>query len=120
MIWKASDLQWKQDESGTENPGPDSQIEAKLRKIEIEIVHRYDERVNGEDKEFVVVQDAGKVLGDGDWIIASPLPNPMDGVTVELVGQGRESAAQQLLQQNNEASARTLSSRVNSLGAVEQ
>ena len=120
VIWKASDLQWKQDESATQTPGPDSQIEGKLRKIEIEIVHRYDERVNGEIEEFVVVQDAGEALGDGDWIIASPLPNPMDGVTVELVGQGRESAAQQLLQQNNGVSGKTISSRLNSLGVVEQ
>ncbi|MCH2183204.1 MAG: hypothetical protein MK108_14485, partial [Mariniblastus sp.] len=97
--------------------GLESEIEGRLRKVDIEIVHRFERKMDGESEEFVVVRDDGG-LADGDWIIASPLPNPVDGVTVvEIVGQGRLAAAQELLQKKTEP-AKDLSTTTTGSGSA--
>ncbi|MEE2825764.1 MAG: hypothetical protein VYE64_03965 [Planctomycetota bacterium] len=108
VIWVATDLGWKQEQADGDavapaEPGLESEIEGRLRKVDIDIVQRFKRKIDGREVEFVVVRDNGG-LANGDWIIASPLPNPVDGVTVvEIVGQGRLAAAKELLKKKSGA-----------------
>lgn len=107
VVWVAGELDWKQENTDGQKtdegkPGIHSEIEGKLHKVKIDIVHRLDKKIDGQMKEYVVISDDGGGLDIGNWIIASPLPNPVDGVTtVEIVGEGRESAAKELLKRSD-------------------
>ena len=76
----------------------------KLRRVDIQIVDRGERKLDDQNQNYVVIRRAEGGLKAGDQIVSSPIPQPVEGMEVELES---DSASQVQDDQTNEANDRS-------------